>query len=315
MLNKMQATVVSSCPDQPNEARDPIAALFADPDSHLADILYLYFRAYKRKVIARLFMNALATWEADGIDTLYVADVGASMGFDLKYIFNLLTAGFTRPFRVPAVVSLLEGDARLIAEGQQEWAFAKRLPSLRPRYVPADLTRRLPLDDDSQHIILCSEVVEHLERPERLLAEIYRLLKPGGSAILTTDNCPSALQHLRRIPVWLSGAHTRKYTPPRKENEIAGHVVLGEVTSPIYGHINLNPTRHWEKLARRVGFQLASFGTYESMRRGGGQKTPALLALYFTTGWLVSLLPRRLGRFFGDTTVLLLRKPVTEGDR
>ncbi|MEA2464735.1 MAG: Methyltransferase domain, partial [Acidobacteriota bacterium] len=167
--------------------------------------------------------------------------------------------------------------------------------------------------DDTQHIILCSEVVEHLERPEHLLAEIYRVLKPGGSVILTTDNCPSALQHLRRIPVWLSGAHRSKYTRPRKENEIVGHVDLAGARSPIYGHINLNPTRHWEKLARGVGFELASFGTYESMRRGGGQKGPALLALYFTTGFFVSLLPRRLGRFFGDTTVLQLRKPVTKG--
>jgi hypothetical protein len=129
---------------------------------------------------------------------------------------------------------------------------------------------------------------------------------------LTTDNCPSALQRLRRIPEWLSGRYRAKYTRPHKDDEIVARVSIGGLTAPIYGHINLNPTRHWEKLATRAGFVLDSFGTYESMRRGGGRRTPGLLALYFGVGFVVSLLPPRVGRFFGDTTVLLLRKPAAE---
>jgi hypothetical protein len=77
----------------------------------------------------------------------------------------------------------------------------------------------------------------------------------------------------------------------------------------------LNPTRYWERLAVGAGFAVASFGTYESMRRGGGRKTPGLLALYFTAGFVVSLLPARLGRFFGDTTMLRLRKRRTTASR
>jgi hypothetical protein len=55
---------------------------------------------------------------------------------------------------------------------------------------------------------------------------------------------------------------------------------------------------------------IAAFGTYESIRRGGGSKSPVALAGYFALGALVyHLMPRRLSRFFGDTTALLLRKP------
>jgi len=127
------------------------------------------------------------------------------------------------------------------------------------------------------------------------------------------DNSPSLLQSVRRVPVWLSGRYRTSYARPDKNTEIASHVVLAGATAPIYGHINLNSTRYWEKLAEQAGFVVTSFGTYESIQRGGGRKTPGLLALYFGVGFLVSLMPRRIGRFFGDTTALMLKKPARLG--
>ena len=44
----------------------------------------------------------------------------------------------------------------------------------------------IPLDDASFETVLMTEVLEHLERPQEALAEIVRLLRPGGSLILTT---------------------------------------------------------------------------------------------------------------------------------
>lgn len=34
--------------------------------------------------------------------------------------------------------------------------------------------------------VLCSEVLEHVERPQRALSELLRVLKPGGFAVFTT---------------------------------------------------------------------------------------------------------------------------------
>lgn len=45
--------------------------------------------------------------------------------------------------------------------------------------------RQIPFPDDHFHHVLCTEVLEHAEDPEMLMAEMYRVLKPGGSLILT----------------------------------------------------------------------------------------------------------------------------------
>jgi SAM-dependent methyltransferase len=43
----------------------------------------------------------------------------------------------------------------------------------------------LPFADDSMDHILCTEVLEHVEDPQSFVAELYRVLKPGGSLIAT----------------------------------------------------------------------------------------------------------------------------------
>ena len=43
----------------------------------------------------------------------------------------------------------------------------------------------IPLPDEDAETLLMTSVLEHLEEPERGVAEAYRLLKPGGHLILT----------------------------------------------------------------------------------------------------------------------------------
>jgi hypothetical protein len=133
---------------------------------------------------------------------------------------------------------------------------------------------------------------------------------PGGFLILTTDNGPNLLQRLRRTPVWWCGKYRQKYERPTRESVTEGKLSWKSQEYPILGHINLNPTRHWERLCIDAGFELAECGTYESICRGGASKSPPALVGYFALGAMIyCLLPRRMGRFFGDTTALLLRKP------
>lgn len=47
---------------------------------------------------------------------------------------------------------------------------------------------RLPFADESVHCVSCSQVLEHVRYPERLLAEVARVLRPGGALIGTTSN-------------------------------------------------------------------------------------------------------------------------------
>lgn len=45
--------------------------------------------------------------------------------------------------------------------------------------------RHIPFPDDSFDHVLCTEVLEHAEDPVGLLAEIHRVLRPGGTLALT----------------------------------------------------------------------------------------------------------------------------------
>ena len=52
-----------------------------------------------------------------------------------------------------------------------------------------DLNREnLPYADDHFSLVTCIETIEHLENFRALLREIYRVLKPGGLAVISTPN-------------------------------------------------------------------------------------------------------------------------------
>lgn len=47
---------------------------------------------------------------------------------------------------------------------------------------------RFPFDDNSLDVVFCTEVLEHLKRPEGCLAEIKRVLKKDGKAVFSVPN-------------------------------------------------------------------------------------------------------------------------------
>ena len=78
---------------------------------------------------------------------------------------------------------------------------------------------RFPYDDGYFSTVLCCELVEHLtEDPMHMMAEINRILRPGGRLVLTTPNIGS----LRAIAAILAGYHPGffpAYIRPRVEGE------------------------------------------------------------------------------------------------
>ncbi len=61
-----------------------------------------------------------------------------------------------------------------------------------------------PFEDASFDFIISSEVIEHVEDSEKMMQEIYRLLKPNGIAIITypTEDFPFTYDPIHRIAAW-----------------------------------------------------------------------------------------------------------------
>jgi 2-polyprenyl-6-hydroxyphenyl methylase/3-demethylubiquinone-9 3-methyltransferase len=60
-------------------------------------------------------------------------------------------------------------------------------PAIRRSFVQAD-AEHLPLADGSVDVVVMSEVIEHLLRPELAVWEVARVLRVGGVFVMTTNN-------------------------------------------------------------------------------------------------------------------------------
>lgn len=77
-------------------------------------------------------------------------------------------------------------------------------------WVAADLSCHFPFRDSSFDLALMLEVIEHLENISHALAELGRILKPGGWAIITT---PNRLNLSSRVHYLLSGFYKGRRAP------------------------------------------------------------------------------------------------------
>lgn len=58
-------------------------------------------------------------------------------------------------------------------------------------------TQGLPYDDQAFDLVTCTEVIEHLEHYRYTLREMYRVLKPGGTLVLSTPNILNLKSRIR----------------------------------------------------------------------------------------------------------------------
>jgi SAM-dependent methyltransferase len=156
----------------------------------------------------------------------------------------------------------------------------------------AGSAEHLGFPDESFDIVLCSDVVEHLENPEKCFAEIRRVLKSGGTAIITTPNPSSTMIKLASVL------------------RSAGLLMKPQVleTAQDGGHISLQGLNEWIQMAKETGFEV------RAVRRGallfGGHaynRRPMLFALVLLADRLLDFLPA-FGNW-GEAVTLKLVKP------
>jgi len=54
-----------------------------------------------------------------------------------------------------------------------------------------DLNEELSFPDDSFHVVVSNQVLEHLFFPSKFIQEVYRVLKENGYAVISTENLAS----------------------------------------------------------------------------------------------------------------------------
>ncbi|WP_419786195.1 class I SAM-dependent methyltransferase [Pseudodesulfovibrio sp.] len=109
----------------------------------------------------------------------------------------------------------------------------------------ADLNLPLDLPDNTFDVVICREVIEHVESVPHTLREFHRILKPGGKLILTF---PNRLQIRSRFLYLLSGFYRGMKSP------INLNIHMGE------GHINLIGYPEMDYFLRKTGYGVESVG-------------------------------------------------------
>jgi len=95
-----------------------------------------------------------------------------------------------------------------------------------------------PFSDNYFDIVYCGEIIEHLFNPDHLLQEVHRVLKPGGSCIITTPNLAGWPNRLALLLGYQPFA-----TAVSPEHEGAGKLIM-KGDEGQWGHIRVFTTRH-----------------------------------------------------------------------
>lgn len=136
------------------------------------------------------------------------------------------------------------------------------------RCVKADFTERLPLDDETFAAALCSEGIEHCPTQLKLVREFARVLKPGGTLMITT---PNVLNLRARLAFMLNGHKSFVGTPVSEVTQVWGESGDGRL---YIGHV----------------FTVSYFALRFMLKLAGFSRIRVATAKYSTSSVLLALL-------------------------
>jgi ubiquinone/menaquinone biosynthesis C-methylase UbiE len=114
----------------------------------------------------------------------------------------------------------------------------------------------LPLDDASVDVVLSTQVFEHIRDHEKAAAEVNRILKPGGHAVISTPHPPE---------MYPNDEHVRPgYTEEEMSRLFAPHGFEPLMTEYFFTIDTLKRLRHASTLPLKGRFLPISFGDREA---------------------------------------------------
>lgn len=147
------------------------------------------------------------------------------------------------------------------------------------RWMRGDLNNPLPVAEHSFDSVIAAEVIEHLENPRAIARELFRILKPGGTALVSTPNNESWRSLISLV--------------------LRGHYV--EFCNGSYpAHITALVRKDLERIFAEAGFEPPQFRFTD---QGGLPGKPAISWQQVSAGVLGGLR-------FSDNLVAICRKPL-----
>ena len=98
---------------------------------------------------------------------------------------------------------------------------------------------RMPIPAESQDVVICESILEHVESPRLSLTEIHRILKPGGLAWIVTTN------RWRFSPIGRNNEYNIPFLnwfPPVLQEAFVFHHLHHD---PSLANYSLRPAVHW----------------------------------------------------------------------
>lgn len=145
----------------------------------------------------------------------------------------------------------------------------------------------LPFEAGFFDLVLCGEVIEHLFDPDRLLDNVWRVLKAGGSLIITTPNLASIYN---RIALFLG---FQPFDTAVSLRHAVGHLIEvrghGSDLAPGVDHVRVFTYRSLLSLLRLHGFRIASGASGASIATW--KVLPWYLRPLKIFDWLICLYP------------------------